>query len=300
MTWHRSNDLDYDDPLVRAVGNAAYGAFHRMELYASAQRTDGWIPTDKAQEIASRAELRALLTTRIEGATWGPMLHGPGDACRCLDGMAGRAERGGFWLHDFLQLNPSRAENDVHRAKKRELRDPKLKLAVRQRDQDRCRYCGKHCKFSDRVSDDGLTFDHPDPEIADGMNNLVVACRGCNGRKQRRTPEQAGMELLPVPLTSDLPTTGPVTRPVTVAGPDAGPVTGPDTGPSGGLPADLQQDTARAQVPNSPGRDGAGSAAGGRRPRVGPPGTRRAPGNGSPYLRQRTPPAGHPPPTEGT
>lgn len=244
VTWLRKDDIGYDDPRVLAIGNAAYGALVRMEQYASAQGTDGWIPADKATEIASRSELKMLLTVLPD---LGVMLHRYGDRCPCLLEHTWSPARGGYWTHDFLKLNPKASEVDVHKAKKAELRNPKLKHAVRIRDSDTCRYCGNVCRHADRVSDDGLTFDHVDPDVAGGMANLVVACRGCNNRKNRRTPAQAGMELI------DLPTTGLITVVDPVIGLVTGAVVGPVVGP------DLSPATARSQVQTSPGRDGAGS-----------------------------------------
>ncbi|MFD9706191.1 hypothetical protein [Lentzea sp. NPDC059081] len=197
MPWLRLDDVGYDDPLVRAVGNAAYGAHTRMGQYAQAHRTNGWVPTDKAREICSRAELRQLLTVHIgDDAT---LLHEPGDSCKCLEQHDWDRGRGGYWLHDHLGRNPSRAENDVHRAKARELKDKQLRYIVRTRDRDRCRYCGNAVVWADRRSPRGGVLDHVDPTIAAGADNLVVACRGCNGRKKDCTPEAAGMTLLPVP-----------------------------------------------------------------------------------------------------
>lgn len=197
MPWLRLDDVGYDDPLVRAVGNGAYGAHTRMGQYAQAHRTNGWIPEDKAREIASRAELRQLLTVHIGDEP--PLLHGPGDACKCLEQHDWDTARGGYWLHDHLGRNPSRAENDVHRAKQKELKDKQLRHIVRTRDGDSCRYCGTTVVWADRRSPRGGVLDHVDPTIAAGADNLVVACRGCNGRKKDCTPEAAGMTLRPVP-----------------------------------------------------------------------------------------------------
>jgi hypothetical protein len=195
MPWYRLDDVGYDDPLVLAMGNAAYGALTRMGQYASAQRTDGWIPAHKAREICSRAELRALTDKRIGDDP--PALHLATDECRCLEGRRDLS-RGGFWIHGFLDRNPSRSENDVHRAKARELKDKELRRAVKERDGDRCRYCGITVRWADRKTTAGGVLDHVDPKIASGAANLVVACRGCNSRKKDCTPEAAGMALLPV------------------------------------------------------------------------------------------------------
>ena len=69
-------------------------------------------------------------------------------------------------------------------------------LTIRQRvmlrDANRCRYC-------DAPAD---TLDHVLPKSRFGprtMENLVAACQGCNNRKADRTPDEAGMPLLPVP-----------------------------------------------------------------------------------------------------
>jgi 5-methylcytosine-specific restriction endonuclease McrA len=65
------------------------------------------------------------------------------------------------------------------------------------RDGSRCQYCGKH--FPTRE----LTLDHVLPRVQGGENswtNLVCACVRCNARKGGRTPVEAGMRLLRVPV----------------------------------------------------------------------------------------------------
>lgn len=64
--------------------------------------------------------------------------------------------------------------------------------AAYERDGSRCRYCG---------SVEKLSIDHIRPRIqggCDDLENLAVACRPCNSRKNGRTPEQAGMTLRPL------------------------------------------------------------------------------------------------------
>ena len=65
------------------------------------------------------------------------------------------------------------------------------------RDRHTCMYCG--------TSGQGvvLTRDHVVPRVQDGRDvweNVVTACRACNGRKGGRTPEQANMPLLAIPF----------------------------------------------------------------------------------------------------
>lgn len=65
--------------------------------------------------------------------------------------------------------------------------------AVYKRDGLACRYCGSRSQ---------LTIDHVIPRIQGGGDsalNLVVCCITCNKRKNRRTPEQAGFSLRPIP-----------------------------------------------------------------------------------------------------
>lgn len=64
---------------------------------------------------------------------------------------------------------------------------------IYERDHYRCRYCGGF---------DRLEIDHVYPVSRGGGNeqeNLVTACHECNALKLDRTPEDAGMQLRPVP-----------------------------------------------------------------------------------------------------
>lgn len=313
--WGRTNDALHssvkfrglvDDGVsgerAKAQRAESAGLWLFMFTWASQERTDGFVTADAAEQFGTRAALARLLRARFGRA---PLVHqlgpdGRPPTCACLDGRAWSPDYA-YVLHDFLEFNPSRSENDVHRAKKRELRDSELKRRVRDRDRSRCRYCGKLCKHTDRHTDDGLTFDHVDPDVAAGMDNLVVACRGCNNRKNRRTPAAADMVLLPVPSDTDSVTnsatvtelvTESVTETVTKPGIE------PDTDRRGALSSDQGPDTDRALRRTSPGRDGAGTAVevpGSAGTRIGPPDTVRGSRSTSPYRRERTPKAGHPP-----
>lgn len=67
---------------------------------------------------------------------------------------------------------------------------------VRARDRGLCRYCRAP----------GRTIDHVTPKSrggSDDLDNLVVCCAICNSRKWARTPEEAGMVLLPAPEVTD-------------------------------------------------------------------------------------------------
>jgi len=71
------------------------------------------------------------------------------------------------------------------------------KINVALRDGFRCCYCGEKLPLSQ------LNYDHVLPRSQGGKTvweNIVMACYPCNSRKDNRTPEQAGMELLRVPV----------------------------------------------------------------------------------------------------
>jgi hypothetical protein len=82
-------------------------------------------------------------------------------------------------------------------------RDKELTKAIKDRDQSRCRYCGIHVVWGDRKGLTGGTYDHVVPDGGNGPDNIVVACRSCNSKKKKRTPDQAHMPLLPIPVSND-------------------------------------------------------------------------------------------------
>lgn len=73
-------------------------------------------------------------------------------------------------------------------------RRPRLtKRSLFRRDEFKCAYCGNH------FHEDSLEMEHVIPESRNGATiweNLVTACRRCNGAKGNRTPDEAGMPLL--------------------------------------------------------------------------------------------------------
>lgn len=64
------------------------------------------------------------------------------------------------------------------------------------RDDNTCQYCGA------RVSGRDATIDHVVPKSRGGQTtwtNCVLACSGCNSRKNNHLPEEAGMSLVKRP-----------------------------------------------------------------------------------------------------
>lgn len=65
------------------------------------------------------------------------------------------------------------------------------------RDNVRCQYCGRKCPTSE------LSIDHVVPRSQNGTTtweNVVTCCLECNVRKGGRTPEQANMKLITMPV----------------------------------------------------------------------------------------------------
>lgn len=108
----------------------------------------------------------------------------------------------GYVIHNWYnyagKLNERREDEKAYKARRYALyNDMRLIKAVRARDGDYCRYCGKKVNWTDKRGVDGGTYDHVDPDGDNSMENVVVACRSCNSKKQNRTPEEARMILLP-------------------------------------------------------------------------------------------------------
>lgn len=116
-------------------------------------------------------------------------------SCSCLchlpkgptnDGLAGR------------ELLPERTKRV--RGKRGAGLTPSTRSLVYQRDKMRCRFCGVKLPL-DRPKRAHPTLDHLLPRSRGGTNtmeNLVTSCADCNNRKGDKTPEEAGMPVLPV------------------------------------------------------------------------------------------------------
>lgn len=150
--------------------------------YCGAHLTDGMIPKAAVPMLVAEAGVKAAAAAKlVEVGSW--IDHG--DTIE---------------VHDYLVYNPSREQvrNDRQtRERKRNLHsDAALVQAIRRRDLNECRYCGCAVSWKDRRGPRGATYDHVDPDGPNTLDNVVVACRGCNSAKGHRTPEEAGMDLL--------------------------------------------------------------------------------------------------------
>jgi hypothetical protein len=106
-------------------------------------------------------------------------------------------------FHDWTVYNDTKekilADREAERMRVALMRDVKLVTAIKKRDQDRCRYCGCQVRWGNQRGNAGATYDHVRPVIKGGKNtldNVVIACRGCNSRKKHLTLKEAGMRQL--------------------------------------------------------------------------------------------------------
>lgn len=87
----------------------------------------------------------------------------------------------------------------LHLRRYERMRRPVIRLSRKNlmlRDEHQCQYCAR------RLPTRELNIDHVLPRSrggSDSWENLVTACRACNLRKGRRTPDEAAMRLLRTP-----------------------------------------------------------------------------------------------------
>ncbi|MCJ1709274.1 HNH endonuclease [Microbacterium sp. VKM Ac-2923] len=194
MPWFKIDDGFWSHPKVLELSDAAITLWVRAGSYCAGHLTDGAL---------TRATLRLLSAV-------------PDDATELVAVGLWDVTPTGWEFHDWADYQPTREQVLAQRAgdnRRQELsRNPELRDAIRRRDGSNCQYCGRAVNWSDRKSPTGGTYDHVDPAGPNSVDNLVVACRGCNSRKGKRTPDQAGMKMMR--SRSDLVTNQAPSRPV--------------------------------------------------------------------------------------
>ena len=119
MTWLKVDDkLTFHAKIIRAR-NAAVGAWVRMGAWCAERESDGVIPADVVELIASPAELAKLLEVEL--------LHAHPD--------------GSYEIHDYLKYNPSHAELVEQRAEWARRRGQDRRKASRQVSHSDTREC---------------------------------------------------------------------------------------------------------------------------------------------------------------
>lgn len=97
MTWVRIDDTFPDHPKIVGLSDAAFRAHVSGLCYAGRYLTDGHIPTSALRQIGTRKAAQELEARGI----WDKTDHG-------------------WVINDFLDYNPSKAEVQAERERKRE------------------------------------------------------------------------------------------------------------------------------------------------------------------------------------
>jgi len=219
MAWNRRDDKLNSHPKMLALGAPEPRSLWDIGGPQASESGCGGVLRGPEVELVgflaylrTPAKLRKAKARLVEVRLWHD--HETIHECeRCTRYMAEfdipRLQAGDVIYHDWRDCNPPPArpgDDDSQKTfakfkedRRRRLKAlPDLRERVRQRDRGLCRYCGVETSASqfDRKSKTARTIDHVDPDGDNTLENLVLACRQCNGIKRDRTPEGAGMTLL--------------------------------------------------------------------------------------------------------
>ena len=196
MTWVKIDEDTFEDPKIEAVGHVAFVFWMASLCYCNKHMTDGRITRVGINKIAAAAKVADPWPV-VDELMRLEML------CREDDDDSPDNPGAVWWIVNYSKYQPMRdrvaAQRAANARRQALFRNEPLKAAIRQRDANTCRYCGTAVSWSDRRSPEAAGYDHVNPGGGNTFENLVVACRGCNSAKGSRTPESAGMRLLPPP-----------------------------------------------------------------------------------------------------
>lgn len=192
--WFKVDDKLHDHRKARGVDTAAMGLWVLAGSWCGDNGTDGFVP--ESIPVRWSRSFRRLAGQLVGAGLW--------ETCE----QAGEA---GWRFVNWPEWQPKRTEVQEPLERVRWRRKQALKKnrplceAVVTRDKGCCRYCGTRVNWADRKGTTGGTYDHIDPDGDNTIDNVVVACRRCNGRKRDRTPTEAGMTLLDPPGSDPAP-----------------------------------------------------------------------------------------------
>lgn len=203
MTWTKLSDTLHSHPKWTNASVDAKALWTTAASYCGAYLTNGEVHA---------AEHLPTIAIETFGPTPSAFRKAKKAAAELVDRRLWETTSAGWKFHDWRDNNPTAAQVKQKRKKDRRRSDlhkttegKQVKKIVRERDGDWCRYCGIVVRWGANRATDGGTYDHIDPEGPNTVENLVVACNYCNGRKQDCLPEDAGMELRPEPLAARRP-----------------------------------------------------------------------------------------------
>ena len=203
MPWLRVGDTAANHPIVLSVleyheiddrlVNEVFGFVMRCALQSTAHLTDYVVNQGTALAIAGFSRATVLLAAAIHA---GYLTEEERD----LDD--GRGSRLVYKIVEDVEFIHMRTKEEIEWERQRKLdnADPSLIIPVRLRDGDACRYCGLVVNWVDRKGRIGGTYDHRIPgKRSRGMQDTVVACRSCNGKRTDNPDAEKILPLLSVP-----------------------------------------------------------------------------------------------------
>ncbi len=206
LSWFKVDDGWSRHPKTRKAGRDGRSLWVTAGVECAAARTSGVVAQHLLRDYAYLADVRQApkaAAALVDAGLW----HDHETLRRCSDcrDEVGELEPGAFYFHDWTKYQPTKedvetpTEHTRWKRKKALHRDRRLCEQVCERDRNQCRYCGARVNWQARRGPTSGTYDHVDPDGDNTLENVVVACRRCNGLKKDRTPDEAGMPLRPVP-----------------------------------------------------------------------------------------------------
>lgn len=193
MAWFKIDDGFHTHPKALAAGNAACGLWTRLGSYTSSQLLDGFVPAAIARSYGTRAELTKLCTATL-------LEHRPHDAYG-----------DGYWLHDYLDYNPSAEHVRAERAKATERQRAARERRDQAESQDKSQRVSRRTSRRDNERDFGVS--HAAPTRPDPTRPVSTTARArnatsrstdtspartvTNGRRSTRSEPSNIAEILP-------------------------------------------------------------------------------------------------------
>ncbi|HVV37610.1 MAG TPA: HNH endonuclease [Acidimicrobiales bacterium] len=221
--WVKTSDQFHKHPKARAAGKEARalwrGALEEVNASNDGKGSGGVVTEVILRDAAYFEEIDNVDETAkrlVKVGLWhtaAGIKKCTSEYCQQFLAGGGKIGPGEYYFHDYYEWQLTTDQSKIPIARMRANRAKALTRwrercqEILERDGTLCRYCGRRVNFLDKRGALGGTYDHVDPDkfAPDGGNALadvVVACRECNGRKGDRTPEEAGMALLPPGTTA--------------------------------------------------------------------------------------------------
>lgn len=198
MPWLRVGDTSITHPVVlraleleEADGRTLwelFGFVTACAIHAAGHKTDYIVELGTIRSIAGLSEAPRLIKSAI--------------ACGYFTEVKGEDGRTAYKIIDDKELFHMRLKEDIEweNRQRNDTRNKALIVPIRKRDGDACRWCGKVVFWGDQKGPRGATYDHIKPGVgATSPDDMVVACRACNGSRKNDVFAWANRTPLPAP-----------------------------------------------------------------------------------------------------